>query len=185
MTLLIIVLIVIAILALGAGVVAYMVRQDEKHQTELRKGFGPEYHELRSRYGDNDRTMQELESREKRVRQYEIRPLSREDSQRYSEQWRSTQARFVDDPAGAISEADRLISEVMQKRGYPTGEFEQQSADVSVDHPQVVKNYRAAHEISDRTSRGEANTEDMRQAMIHYRSLFMELLEEAPAGTRQ
>jgi hypothetical protein len=185
MTLLIIVLLVIAILALGAGVVAYMARQDQKRKQELREGFGPEYYEMRSRYGDNDRTMQELESRKKRVEQYNIRPLSREDSERYGEQWRSTQAQFVDDPSGAIREADRLICEVMEKRGYPVGEFEQQSADVSVDHPQVVQNYRAAHDISEKSDRNEANTEDLRQAMVHYRALFMDLLEEQPAGTRQ
>lgn len=183
MTLLIIVFVVIALLALGAGVIAYMIRQDEKRKQGLREGFGPEYHEMRSRYGDG--IYDELEARQKRVEAYKIRPLSGEDSRRYGEQWRSTQARFVDDPSGAIAEADGLICEVMEKRGYPVGEFEQQSADVSVEHPQVVQNYRTAHEVSRRNDRGEANTEDLRQAMVHYRALFMELLEEQPSASRR
>jgi hypothetical protein len=184
MTLLIIVLIVMALLALGAGVVAYMVQQDEKRKTELREGFGPEFHEMRARYGESGRTYDELEARKSRVEQFDIKPLAEEDRRRFSELWHSTQARFVDDPAGAISEADRLITQVMEKRGYEVGDFDQQSADVSVGHPQMVQNYRTAHEISERNDRGEANTEDLRQAMVQYRSLFDELLEEQPAETR-
>jgi hypothetical protein len=184
MTLLIIALVVIALLVLGAAMVAYMVRQDDRKKQALREGFGPEYHEMRSRYGESDRTYQELEARRKRVEAFDIKPLAEEDRRRYSDFWHSTQAQFVDDPAGAIRGADRLICEVMQKRGYEVGEFEQQSADVSVGHPQVVQNYRAAHEISQRNDRGEANTEDLRQAMVHYRSLFEELLEPEPAQTR-
>jgi hypothetical protein len=115
------------------------------------------------------------------VESFDIKPLPEELRRQYSEQWRSSQAQFVDDPSGAIAQADRLITEVMEKRGYEVGDFDQQSADVSVGHPQVVQNYRTAHEISQRSDRGEANTEDLRQAMVHYRSLFEELLQPEPA----
>jgi len=99
---------------------------------------------------------------------------------RFDEQWRSVQARFVDDPTGATTAADRLVGEVMEARGYPVGDFEQRTADISVEHPQVVEHYRAAHQIALRNERGEASTEDLRQALVHYRALFQDLL-----GTRE
>ena len=108
-----------------------------------------------------------------------IRPLSPADSTRFDTAWRAVQARFVDDPRGAVTEADRLVGELMSTRGYPVGEFEQRVADISVDHPDVVMNYRAAREIALQHSQGKASTEDLRQAMVHYRALFRELLETA------
>jgi hypothetical protein len=100
------------------------------------------------------------------------------DRSSFATRWNEVQARFVDDPRGAVTVADSLVTEVMQSRGYPIGEFEQRAADLSVDYPVIVANYRAAHDIASRHSTGRASTEDLRQAMVHYRALFQELLEE-------
>jgi hypothetical protein len=118
-----------------------------------------------------------LLAREKRVRQLDIRPLSEEDSNRFNEAWRSTQAHFIDDPSGAVGQADKLIADVMQTRGYPVDDIEQRASDISVNHPGVVENYRAAHAIAVRQAQGQATTEDLRNAIVHYRSLFEDLLE--------
>src|SRR5206468_11604706 len=130
----------------------------------------------------------ELAAREKRVRKLEIRGLEPGEQSRFAEAWQKTQARFVDEPSQAVRDADGLVKEVMQARGYPVGDFDQRAADVSVDHPNVVTHYRAAHDIVSRNNQGQATTEDLRQAMIHYRSLFEELLETtetAKAGGNQ
>src|SRR5207248_19149 len=123
----------------------------------------------------------ELAEREKRVRKLDIRGLTTDEQNRFVDNWKKTQARFVDGPSPAVSEADGLVKELMLARRYPVGEFEQRAADVSVDHPDVVNNYRNAHEIAERNKSGKATTEDLRQAMVHYRSLFEELLETAAA----
>jgi hypothetical protein len=107
--------------------------------------------------------------------------LRREDANWFSDEWRRVQAQFVDDPANAVTQADRLVGEAMTARGYPVGDFEQRVEDVSVDHPNVVMNYRAARDIAERHARRVASTEDLRQAMVHYRALFAELLQETPA----
>ena len=119
-----------------------------------------------------------LEERTQRVEGLHIRPLLAGDRGRFTESWRGIQARFVDVPAGAVTEADRLLADVMSTRGYPVTNFEQRAADISVDHPLVLENYRTAHEISLRQMQGQANTEDLRQAMVHYRTLFEELVSE-------
>ena len=119
--------------------------------------------------------------REKRVERLEVRDLDPTERERFSAQRQSLQSRFVDDPKGAVTEADSLVSSVMQARGYPVADFEQRAADVSVDHPRVVTNYRSAHEVALRLDKGEASTEDLRTAMIHYRSLFEELVHVPPA----
>jgi hypothetical protein len=119
----------------------------------------------------------ELRARAERVEQLHIRELPPEESARYAQEWRAVQAHFVDDPGQAIAEADRLIGEVMQARGYPLGDFSQRAADVSVDHPRVVEHYRAGHALAERSASGEATTEDQRQAMVHFRALFEELIE--------
>ena len=180
---LIVIAVIVAILVIGAAVVAWMGKRSSDRRQAVRDEFGPEYHTARSQYGDDARATKELDERRKRVESYDIRPLSAEDARRFSEQWTAAQAHFVDDPPAATTEADDLISQVMQTRGYPTGDFEQRSADASVGHAEVVQNYRAAHEIAERNRRGEAGTEDLRQAMVHYRSLFQEMLETEEAGT--
>jgi hypothetical protein len=110
------------------------------------------------------------------VRKFHIEELPAGARSRYTEEWRTVQTRFVDQPREAVSEADRLVENVMRDRGYPMDDFDQRVADLSPDHPQVVENYRAAHDIASRTERGEVDTEDLRQAMVHYRSLFTDLL---------
>jgi hypothetical protein len=117
--------------------------------------------------------------RAKRRDNLEIRPLSSSTRSDFSERWQTVQSQFVDDPKGSVSRADQLVNELMQARGYPMSDFEQRSADLSVDYPLVVENYRVAHDIALRHNRGQASTEDLRKAMVHYRSLFDELLEVA------
>jgi hypothetical protein len=169
-------ILLIAVVVVAVAAVAWMFRQ--KRRTEqLREGFGPEYQRAVDEHGDRRRAEAELAERRKRVEKLDIRPLSRADHDRFAEQWRATQAGFVDSPPAAIAEADLLVTDVMVTRGYPMGDFEQRSADVSVDHPHVVANYRSAHGISEASARGEASTEDLRQAMVHYRALFDDLLE--------
>ena len=130
-----------------------------------------------SRAGDQRAAERELHERSQRVKGYEIRTLSVDERDRYIASWTETQAHFVDDPSGAISQADMLVQEVMRARGYPMVDFDQRAADISVDHPHVVDEYRAAHNVAERHARGGVETEDLRQGMVHYRALFQELLE--------
>lgn len=175
MDLLIWVLVGIVVLAVLAAIWAFW----QKRRTEqLREGFGPEYERTVQETGDRRRAESELAARQKRVDRLHIRPLSGEERSRFAAAWQSTQARFVDDPGGSIGDADRLVGQVMEARGYPVGEFEQRTADISVDHPQVVTNYRAAHDIALAHERNGSSTEDLRQGMVHYRALFDELLED-------
>jgi hypothetical protein len=167
------IIVLLAIVVAGAALWYLMQR---KKSTELRTRFGPEYEETVRRHGDRSRAESELAKRAKRVERFSLRNIPEQDRERFIAAWRRNQARFVDDPAGSIAEADNLVGEVMKARGYPVAEFEMRAADLSVDHPHVVKNYRAAHEIALRHSRGEASTEDLRNALIHYRELFAELL---------
>jgi len=147
---------------------------------------------LQDRFGDEyDRTVAdapsrreaeaELSERERRREELDIRPLEQSRRDRYASQWQNTQAAFVDNPEEAVAEADRLIQQVMRERGYPVDDFDQRASDLSVDHPEVITNYRAAHDISRANDRGNASTEDLRTAMVHYRALFAELLETEPA----
>ena len=166
--------IVIGILAITGAVWVFLERRRTRR---LKTQFGPEYDRTIQRT-DRRRAESMLENRVKRVETFHIRPLTNEERPRFSQAWKREQARFVDNPRLAVEEADRLVGEVMRARGYPMTEFEQRAADISVGHPQVVENYRAAHEIAARDSRGLATTEDLRQAMVYYRALFLELLEE-------
>jgi hypothetical protein len=143
----------------------------------LRSAFGPEYDRTVDETGSRSEAEAELRDRQKRHEELDLRPLAPEERDRYLEQWRSTQERFVDDPRGATMEADHLVLEVMRARGYPVEDFDQRAADISVDYPELVGNYRAAHDIAVRQSLGEASTEDLRRAIRHYRALFDELLE--------
>jgi hypothetical protein len=155
----------------------------QKRTKELRAHFGPEYDRLIQERGTQGRAEAELGKREQRVKRLSIRALPREVSTRYAKLWNDQQARFVDEPKAAVVEADHLVEEVMKERGYPVGEFDQRAADISVDHPRLVENYRAAHEITLREQRGQASTEDLRAAMIYFRDLFRELLDDVePLG---
>ncbi len=140
----------------------------------LRERFGPEYSRTVEETGSKMRAEAKLQKLQKRVEQFKITPLPSETRARFVAGWHKIQSRFVDDPRGALTEADKLIQEIMTTRGYPVTEFDQRS----VDHPLVVEQYRAGHEISLRHSQGRASTEDMRQAMIHYRALFAELADQ-------
>jgi len=148
-----------------------------RRRGRLRGRFGPEYERTVDRRGGRRAAEAELEQREAMRERLQIVPLSPQARERYLTAWRDLQQRFVDEPAASLSEADRLVAEVMRECGYPMDEFEQRAADVSVDHPQVVDNYRSGHSFYLKEQRGEASTEDLRQAVIHYRALFDELLE--------
>jgi hypothetical protein len=169
------ILIVVAILAIGAAVWMYI----QKRRTQsLRSKFGPEYDKAIDSHKDRTHAESDLEKREKRVAKFNIRSLRNEERIKYAEDWRTEQSLFVDDPRTAVKHADVLVQDVMKRRGYPISDFEQNADDLSVDHPQVVENYRAAHEIAVRDARGQSTTEDLRKAMVSYRALFEDLLEQ-------
>jgi hypothetical protein len=170
--LLIAAVVVIAIVAIAVWL--WNRQQQSKH---LVQRFGPEYDRTVTEHGDRAKAEAELRAREKRVEKLNIVPLAPREAEQFGRQWRELQARFVDNPKGVLLDADRLVRDLMLRRGYPMGDFERRAADISVDHPAVVDHYRTAHAIADRDHRGEANTEDMRQAVVHYRALFDELLE--------
>jgi hypothetical protein len=180
----IVVIAAVVIVALLVVLAVWSASRRRRRRERLQERFGPEY----DRMVDDDagrRQRREAESelaeREQRRDQLEIRPLGPGQRERYAERWRETQAHFVDAPAPALDEAETLLQQVMQERGYPVDEgFEQQSALISVDHPQLVENYREAHATRDRIRNGGTDTEAMRTAMLRYRSLFDELL--APDG---
>jgi hypothetical protein len=176
------------IIALAAAVIliiailVWLYVQKRRHATAgLREKFGSEYDRAVLLHGSERKAQAKLEDREKRVEKLNIRDLDPVERERFSKQWESVQSRFVDSPKGAVSEADDLVSSLMKARGYPISDFDQRAADISVDHPRVVENYRSAHEIALRVGKNAATTEDLRTAMIHYRSLFDELVQ-APAG---
>lgn len=178
------VVVIVALLVVGT-VVAFLWKQRRTH--DLRTRFGPEYDHAVHEVGGRSRAEAELRRRERRVERMPIRPLPPDRRARFTAEWNEQQARFVDEPTRAVIEADHLIEEVMKERGYPVTDFDQRAADISVDHPRVVNNYRTAHEITVRHERGEANTEDLRRAMICYRDLFRELVEDdmSPVGARR
>jgi hypothetical protein len=168
-------IILVVVIVVLLAVVAWLLYERQR-SARLQSTFGPEYKRAVAETGDRRAAEAELEERQRRVRALEIRPLAADERERYAAAWREVQGRFVDDPAAAIADADRLIGEVMEARGYPVADFERRTADISVDHPAVVEHYRAAHAIASRSD-GEAETEDLRQAMVHYRALFEDLLE--------
>jgi hypothetical protein len=170
----VVVAVVVIVAIAAAGVWLY---SQQRRRQKLRERFGPEYDRAVAEYGERGRAEQALSERADRVAALHIRELPPAESARFSEAWRQIQSQFVDDPERAIAEADRLCAEVMKARGYPMGEFEERAADISVNHPRVVEHYRAAHAIATRAEHGDASTEDLRQAMVHYRTLFDELIE--------
>ena len=167
-------------LAVGLVVIVGVVlwfALSRRRDGRLEAKYGPEYRRLV--HGTSAReAAREFGRREKRLDLLNIRPLTDPERGTFAADWQRTQARFVDDPAGAVIEADRLVGSLMTTRGYPVADFEQRAADISVDHPLVVEHYRAAHDIALRHEQRHASTEDLRQALVHYRALFSELLEE-------
>lgn len=170
------VIIVAALIAVAVIASAGWMYLQKKQTRRLRSRFGPEYDRLAQVEGGQRRAEKTLHQREKRVESFNLIPLSPEDRDRFAEVWQQEQAGFVDDPRSAVANADRLVTEVMKARGYPMGDFEQRAADISVDHPHVVRNYRIAHDIALRDSGGETGTEELRTALLHYRMLFEDLL---------
>ncbi len=173
-----------AIVLVALAIAGWMLWR-KKRTARLRDKFGPEYDRAVDAAGDSRQAEAGLVDRAKRVEKLSLKTLSAADRDRFSDAWGRVQARFVDDPKAAVSEGDSLIQEVMKARGYPVGDFEQRAADLSVDHASVVQNYRAAREIALRSRDGKASTEDLRQALVHDRSLFEELLEVPAAEMRE
>jgi hypothetical protein len=173
------ILVAVAVIALLLAFVAWMHHQRSQSR-RLKDHFGNEYYRMLDELHDRGKAEAELRAREKRVEKLRLVPLAPADATRFTSEWTALQARFVDSPDGVLAEADRLVRDLMLKRGYPMGDFERRAADISVDHPKVVSNYRAAHEIAERSRTDAASTEDLRKALLHYRALFDELLEVAP-----
>jgi hypothetical protein len=165
----------IALIALLAIVAFFVWRRNQSEGLVDR--FGPEYNRAIDELGSRPKAEKELKARQKRVAKLDIVPLTPQEAERFGSEWRSIQGRFVDNPKGVLADADRLVRELMQKRGYPMGDFERRAADISVDHPEVVDHYRAAQAVATLDRRGEADTEALRKAVVHYRALFDELLE--------
>ena len=177
--------IVIAIAAVVVLAAIAWSAYNNRRRKELQDSFGSEYDRTVADAPSRREAESDLAERQKRRDELEIRPLEQQARDRYASEWHNTQAKFVDEPQEAVGEADGLIQEVMRERGYPVEDFDQRAADLSVDHPEVISNYRAAHGISVANERGKASTEDLRTAMVHYRALFEELLEHEPAQTSQ
>ncbi|HJR58904.1 MAG TPA: hypothetical protein VJ813_05900 [Vicinamibacterales bacterium] len=165
------IVVVLAVIALAWILLARQRRE------RLRTKFGPEYERTVRDMGDPRQAEALLEERAKRVSSYHIRELKSEERGRFSEAWRRVQAQFVDDPSAAVTEADLLVTEVMTTRGYPMSDFDRRAEDLTVDHANVINHYRQAHDIAARHARKDASTEDLRQALVHYRALFADLLD--------
>jgi len=165
--------IVVALVVLGA--IWFGIRA--RRSRGLKDRFGREYDRVAADAPTKREAESELRERERRRDEFEIRPLDPQVRDRYRAEWTEIQARFVDDPAGAVPDADRLIQAVMRERGYPVEDFDTRAADLSVDHPDVVEHYRAGHGLAVAHERGNASTEDLRHAVRHYRALFTELVE--------
>ncbi|HEV2696476.1 MAG TPA: hypothetical protein VGU90_00690 [Terriglobales bacterium] len=172
----ILVIAIVVVVIVVAVLISITARK--RRSQKLRERFGPEYDRVVKNEGDVHKGEQVLEFRQKHREKFKVRALTPTDRSSFSYRWNEVQAQFVDDPKGAVTLADGLVTDVMQARGYPITDFEQRAADISVDHPEVVDNYRAAHDIALRHGRGQASTEDLRKAMVHYRALFEELLDD-------
>ena len=170
--------VIVAIVVLGVVFSALRTRRSRSLQDQ----FGREYDRTVDKAGGRREAERELAERQKRHDELKLKPLSQDARERYMQQWQVTQGRFVDDPTGAVSEADDLVQRVMRDRGYPVDDFEQRAADISVEHPELVEKYRTANGIARASERGEASTEDLRHSVRHYRALFVELLEVDDGG---
>jgi hypothetical protein len=176
--------VILAVVVLAAA--AWFLSQKKRQSQRLQQRFGPEYGRAVTEFGGRTKAESALKAREKRVEGLEIIALAPAEAARFAQAWSALQGRFVDDPKAVVIQADHLVRELMVKRGYPMGDFELRAADISVDHPAVVEAYRAAQAIAVRNERGEADTEALRRAVVHYRTLFDELLEvrEVPQEAR-
>ena len=170
--------VIVVFVVLGVVFSALRTRRSRSLQNQ----FGREYDRTVDKAGGRREAERELAERKKRHDELELKPLSQDARERYLQQWQVTQGRFVDDPPGAVSEADELVQRVMRDRGYPVDDFEQRAADISVEHPELVEKYRTANGIARASERGEASTEDLRHSVRHYRALFVELLEVDDGG---
>ena len=175
----VIILIIVVLVIIAAIVYGVQVSRRKK----LQSTFGPEYDRVVADTGSRSDGEKELREREKRHAELELKPLSAESKAKYSTAWEEVQVDFVDDPAQAVSTADELVTRLIAERGYPTGDYDDQLADLSVEHAQTLGHYRDAHAISERSQNGEASTEDLRQALVHYRALFADLLGTDPLKT--
>ncbi len=184
----ILVLLAVVVIAAALAVVAVWRNGQIRRRKELHLRFGPEYERLLQEYDDPRRAERELEARAQRVRKLHIKELTEGECKSFSEAWRQTQERFVDTPSIAVRAAHDLVQQVMRARGYPVDDFEQGVADLSVDHATVIEHYRAAHTLHEANRQGREDTEELRQAMVHYRALFADLLgmarEPSPSSRR-
>jgi hypothetical protein len=178
--------IVLALLAVAAVIVGAVAsrRRARERSVELQQRFGPEYDRAVQELGSPARAERELAARARRVEHIKFRELSGVDRARFASAWSLLQAQFVDDPAAAVAGANELIKEVMLARGYPSDDFEHRVADLSVDHAGVIQHYRAARALSESSRKGQVNTEELRQAVVHYRALFADLLQESGSSSR-
>jgi hypothetical protein len=173
------VVIVVVLAVIVVVLAAALIVRPAMRRRQLKRDFGPEYDRAVEDKGDVRSAENELTNRQRRHQELELRPLSDEHRARYVRDWSAVQEQFVDSPKAAVGRADELISEVMRDRGYPEGDFDQQAADLSVEHSSVLGHYRQAHTISQRPESDPASTEDLRAAMVHYRSLFEDLVDHA------
>jgi hypothetical protein len=178
------VLIAIAVAAVVVVIVAAVLITRSRERQHLKRQFGSEYDRAVLEHGDTRRAEVVLLEREKRVKKFSLRPLSPSDRERYAEEWAAIQRRFVDDPSSAVAQAHTLVNTVMIARGYPIGDAEQQAADISVNYPSLVQNYRSANEVMERHAQSRSSTEDLRLAMVNFRDLFDELLDSSASRER-
>jgi hypothetical protein len=167
----------VLVVALIAGAFLITREQKRRQSRRLQERFGPEYGRVVAEHGDRTKAESELKARENRVERLTIVALAPADAAKFGQAWSALQGRFIDNPKGVVMDADRLVRDLMVKRGYPMGDFERRAADISVDHPALVETYRSAQIIALRDQRGEASTEELRKAVVYYRTLFDELLE--------
>jgi hypothetical protein len=169
--------IIAAVAVLGLVALGAWFFSQKKRSHKLQERFGPEYDRTVNEYGSRTKAESDLKAREKRVERLVILSLTPAEAARFTEAWHALQSRFIDNPKGVVVQAEQLVRELMEKRGYPMGDFERRAGDISVDHPDVVANYRSAQAIALRNQTGTADTEELRKAVVHYRALFDELLE--------
>lgn len=174
-------IVVVAVVVVAILIVLWLLlsRRRSRH---LKEQFGPEYEHVVGERGDRKEGEEELAQRRERVGKMDLRPLNQEEQRRYGDRWSSVQSDFVDKPSAAVSEAQNLVEEVMEARGYPVGDMRDQEADVSVENPRVVTHFREARRIAQQSANGKSSTEDLRQAMQHYRELFDALLTGGGEG---